>query len=73
MNERMRELLKNAVKCFNENSSPFSHSELTKLQVTSGECQDLSLKIAEIIDFYLAIEDEGEVEHEPTIKSNRKV
>jgi len=43
---RMEELLKNAITCFEEMRSPFSHSELSKHNVTSDECGDLSEIIA---------------------------
>lgn len=55
MTERMKELLKNAARCFRENYSPFSHSELTKMNVTADECKDLSVKIADIIEKYLEL------------------
>ncbi len=43
---RMEELLKNAITCFEEMRSPFSHTELSEHNVTSDECGDLSEMIA---------------------------
>ncbi len=43
---RMEELLKNAITCFEEMRSPFSHSELSEHNATSDECGDLSEMIA---------------------------
>lgn len=53
MNDRMIGLLANAAKCFHEIRSPFSHSELVKMEVTADECKDLSDWIGDILDEYL--------------------
>lgn len=53
MNDRMIELLANAAKCFHEIRSPFSHSELLKMNVTADECKDLLDWIGDILDDYL--------------------
>ena len=57
MTERMNELLKNAIICFNECRSPFSHHELSKMDVTSDECGALSEFIASRLQGTLPIEE----------------
>jgi len=49
MDDRMIALLKNAAKCFEQMYSPFCHEELLKLNVTSDECQELSVTISSIL------------------------
>ena len=56
MTERMNELLKNAIICFNECRSPFSHHELSRMDVTSDECFVLSELIASRLQGTLPIE-----------------
>lgn len=50
-NERLNQLLKNAVVCFREGRSPFSSDELAKQNVTAGECYELSQAIAKAVEF----------------------
>jgi len=45
----MISLLKNAAKCFEQMYSPFCHEELSKMNVTADECQELSLTISSIL------------------------
>ena len=56
MDKRMADLLRNASRCFHEAYSPFSHSELSRLNVTADECKDLSDQIGDILDLYLETE-----------------
>ena len=51
--ERMKDLLRNASRCFNQMYSPFCHAELSKMNVTADECKDLSEQIGDIIEWYL--------------------
>lgn len=51
--DRMNELLRNAARCFYLGYNPFCLSELTKMNVTSDECRDLSALIATIIEDHL--------------------
>ncbi|MBA7697050.1 hypothetical protein ES703_105708 [subsurface metagenome] len=53
MDDRMRELLGNSARCFEECYSPFSHSELSKMKVTADECKALSSWISAIIKDFL--------------------
>lgn len=53
--ERMDELLREALKCFEECSSPFYTEWLSEHNVTLDECGDLSLMIANAITVYLAL------------------
>lgn len=55
MSERMRELLKNAARCFRCNYSPFCLKELSENNVTADECKDLSVMIANIIEEHLEV------------------
>lgn len=50
---RMTTLLINAAKCFRECYSPFSHEELSKMEVTSEECYQLSVVIADAIENFV--------------------
>ncbi len=56
MTDRMNELLKNAIICFEEVRSPFSHHELSRMDVTSDECFALSELIASRLEGTLPIE-----------------
>ncbi len=53
--ERLVELLLNAARCFDECYSPFSLEELTRMEVTSKECGELSSWIALIIRDYIEL------------------
>mgnify|MGYP001145943546 CR=1 FL=1 len=55
--QRLVELLANAVVCFERSSNPFSNNELLRLNVTADECIDLSVEIADILqnELYLMI------------------
>ena len=50
-NERLNQLMKNAVVCFREGRSPFSSDELAKQNVTADECYELSQAIAKAVEF----------------------
>ena len=56
VDERMRSLLKNSARCFEECYSPFCHSELSKMEVTADECKDLSSWISAIIKDFLKVD-----------------
>ena len=53
MPKRLAELLENAAKCFREVRSPFDTSELLDQNVSLDEVYDLSLSLAEAVEFYL--------------------
>src|SRR5206468_8644967 len=55
MKERMKQLLLDASKCFEELSSPFSTEWLAANNVTLDECGDLSEAIASAIKLYVAL------------------
>lgn len=53
MNDRMKELLGVAAKCFKDCSNPFVHEVLLEHNITGDESIDLSQAIASAIQFYL--------------------
>jgi len=55
MEDRMRDLLRNAARCFEECCSPFCLAELTKMEVTADECKDLSGWIAAIVKDFVEV------------------
>jgi hypothetical protein len=56
--KRVEALLRNAAECFEDDRSPFDHSELVKHKVTADECGTLSYQIGAIIKGYLNSPDE---------------
>ncbi len=65
--QRLRSLLRDAAKCFEEASSPFSTEWLSENHVTADECIDLSNLIATAIQVYLALPKNVRMEY--TLKS----
>jgi hypothetical protein len=56
MKDRMRGLMLNAAKCFDECRNPFETDELSKHNVTADECIDLSTGLGQIIRYVLQLE-----------------
>ena len=52
---RIAKLLREAAKCFDEASSPFTSEWLSENDVSSGECIDLSTAIATAIRVFLEL------------------
>ena len=59
MSDRMKHLLQEASRAYEEDRDPFSHEWLVEHQVTGDECYDLSKAISVAIDMLLLMLDRG--------------